>query len=72
MANGASEMRAPRNVLIIAMANKLARIAWAASQRDRITDLFRTHWQHKRAHIQFSPKVCTGRVKMKEQSQRRA
>ncbi len=25
----ALEMRAPRNVLIVAMANKLARIAWA-------------------------------------------
>ena len=44
------EMRAPSASAVNAMANKLARIACRGSRnRDRITDLFRTHWQHKRS-----------------------
>jgi transposase len=36
----ALEMRAPRNVLIVAMAKKLARIAWAVLSTGRITGPF--------------------------------
>ena len=70
MANGARD-EGPRNVLIIAMANKLARIAWAVLSSGSTTGLFRVRWQHNRPTSSSPTKVCTGRVKMKEQSQRR-
>ena len=69
----ALEMRAPRNVLIVAMANKLARIAWAVLATVRIPGCSEMAWQHNSEHnIKFSHQGLHRRVKMKEQSQRRA
>jgi hypothetical protein len=36
----ALEARAPRNVLVVAMANKLARIAWLSYQAEKTTDRY--------------------------------
>ena len=56
MDNVALETRAPRNVLIVAMANKLARIAWAVlSSGQNFTGLFRVRWQHNRPTLQVLP-----------------
>ncbi len=43
----ALEARAPRNVLVVAMANKLARIAWLYSQAEKITGPRRAWQRHE-------------------------
>ena len=71
----ALEARAPRNVLIVATANKLARIAWAvlSSGQDYRSGSKPSPSLGKRTRpTTTSPtEVCTGQVKMKEQSKRR-
>ena len=62
------EARAPRNVLIVASANKLARIAWAVRSTGQDSPSL---GKRNRRHQAPPPKVCTGQVTMKEQSKRR-
>ena len=89
----ALDARAPKNVVVVAMANKLARIAWAvlssgedyrpiANMIQHQTSAEKTPaaWKRSRAPtlphyddgLNLPTEVCTGTVRTKEQSKRRA
>src|SRR5271170_2714172 len=77
--DGRAQTSSPyRNVLIVAMANKLARIAWAVLSSEKSTGPIPLSSQrHSRQLISTQrlsvlTKVCIGTAKTTEQSQRRA